>query len=65
MKLPKNLIEQAIKGSAMSGSSLSGQIEHWANIGSLVEENPDLPYDFIKALLDSDRDTRLEEYRYS
>jgi hypothetical protein len=65
MKLSKNLIEQAIKGSAISGLSVSEQIEYWANIGSLVEENPDLPYAFIKAVLDSDRDTRLEEYRHS
>ena len=65
MKLSKNLIEQAIKSSAMSGLSISKQIEHWASIGSMVEENPDLPYGFIKAVLDSDRQTRLEEYQYS
>lgn len=65
MKLSKNLIEQAIKGSAMSGLSISEQIEHWACIGSMVETNPDLPYAFIEAVLDSDRETRLEKYRYS
>ena len=65
MKLSKNLIEQAIKGSAMSGLSISKQIEHWASIGSMVEKNPDLPYAFIKAELDSDRDTCFEGCRYS
>lgn len=65
MKPSINLIEQAIKGSAISGLSISEQIEHWACIGSMLEANPDLPYDFIKAVLDSDRDTRLEEYRHS
>ncbi|MBU3625526.1 hypothetical protein ICN48_04660 [Polynucleobacter sp. JS-Safj-400b-B2] len=65
MKFSKNLIEQAIKGSDISGLSISEQIEHWASIGSMVEANPDLPYDFIKAVLDSDRDACLEEYRYS
>ena len=65
MKLSKNLIEQAIKGSAMSGLSISEQIEYWANIGSIVEANPDLTYDFIKAVLDSDREVCLDEYRYS
>jgi hypothetical protein len=24
------------------------QIEHWAEIGRMVEDNPDLPYSFIK-----------------
>ena len=65
MKLSKNLIEQAIKGSAISGLSICEQIEYWASIGSIVEDNPDLPYDFIKAVLDSDREACLEEYRYS
>ena len=65
MKLSKNLIEQAIKGSAMSGLSISEQIEYWANIGLVMEANPDLTYAFIKAVLDSDRDACLEEYRYS
>lgn len=65
MKLSKILIEQAIKVSAISGLSISEQVEYWANIGSIVEANPDLPYDFIKAVLDSDREACLEEYRYS
>lgn len=64
MKLSKNIIGHAVKRSAMSGLSISEQIEHWANIGSVVEANPDLPYDFIKAVLDSDREACLEEYRY-
>jgi hypothetical protein len=24
------------------------QIEHWAKIGEMVEDNPDLPYEFVK-----------------
>ena len=28
--------------------SAPGQIEHWVSIGRIVEENPDLPYCFIK-----------------
>ncbi len=24
------------------------QIEHWANIGEIMEDNPDLPYEFVK-----------------
>jgi hypothetical protein len=27
------------------------QIEHWAKVGRIVEQNPDLTYDFIKGLL--------------
>ena len=28
--------------------TLPKQIEHWAKIGEMVEDNPDLPYEFIK-----------------
>ncbi len=31
--------------------STAGQIEYWAKIGQLVEENPDLPYHFIQDTL--------------
>ncbi len=24
------------------------QIEHWAKIGEIMEDNPDLPYEFVK-----------------
>ena len=24
------------------------QIEHWAKIGEMMEDNPDLPYEFVK-----------------
>lgn len=28
--------------------SVPKQIEHWAQIGRIAEDNPDLPYEFIK-----------------
>jgi hypothetical protein len=31
--------------------SLPKQIEHWATIGRMAEENPDLPFEFIKESL--------------
>lgn len=31
--------------------SLPKQIEHWAKIGRIAEDNPDLPYAFIKEAL--------------
>lgn len=36
--------------------SLAGQIEHWAKIGKLVEENPDLSYELIKNILIAQRE---------
>ena len=31
--------------------SMAEQIEYWANIGQIAEDNPDLPYSLIKDLL--------------
>lgn len=33
--------------------TLPGQIEHWAQIGRLVEANPDLPFGFIREVVES------------
>ncbi len=51
VKLSKEFIEEARILSRAFNRSLSGQIEHWAKIGKLAEENPDLTYDFIKDIL--------------
>jgi len=31
--------------------SMAGQIEYWAKVGRIAEDNPDLPYAFIKETL--------------
>ncbi|HAT8013544.1 ParD-like family protein [Citrobacter rodentium] len=31
--------------------SIPKQIEHWAKIGRIAEDNPDLPYSFISEIL--------------
>ena len=31
--------------------SMTAQIEYWAKIGRIAEDNPDLPYTFIKETL--------------
>ncbi|MBL5900111.1 ParD-like family protein [Lelliottia amnigena] len=31
--------------------SIPKQIEHWAKIGRMAEDNPDLPYSFINEIL--------------
>jgi len=49
----KKLIEAVRRASRACNRSLSGQIEHWAKIGKLSEENPDLTYKFAKDILKS------------
>ena len=48
VRLSNTLVGQAkAVGAAMSRSG-AGQIEHWAKIGKIAEENPDLSYEFIR-----------------
>ena len=37
--------------SEVANRSVPKQIEHWAKIGKIVEDNPDLSYEFIKDAL--------------
>lgn len=48
VRLSNSLVRQAqAVGDVMSRSG-AGQIEHWAKIGKIAEENPDLTYSFIR-----------------
>lgn len=43
------------------------QIEHWANIGRIMEDNPDLPYSFVRyaTLAQTEREAgQVEEYTF-
>jgi hypothetical protein len=64
IKISKELIEKAIARGMNSGLDASNQIEHWANIGKAVEDNPDLPYSLIKEIFMADQDDQLEIYQF-
>lgn len=51
VNLDKNLIDVAKSYSVVEHRSVPKQIEHWAKIGRIAEENRDLTYDAIKEIL--------------
>jgi hypothetical protein len=51
VKISDELIAQARIKSKIFKRSIAGQIEYWAQIGKIVEENPDLPLLFIQDVL--------------
>ncbi len=51
VKLSDQMVGQAKTISRAFNRSVAGQIEYWAKIGKIAEENPDLTYDFITKLL--------------
>lgn len=51
VRLSDALVKQAKSVGEVMSRSGAGQIEHWAKIGRIAEENPDLTYGFIKDIL--------------
>src|SRR5210317_1722699 len=51
VKLSDELIKQARQYGDVYHRSTAKQIEYWSTIGKISEENPDLPYSFIKDIL--------------
>ncbi len=58
VKISDELIAQARIKSKIFKRSIAGQIEYWAQIGQIIEENPDLPLPFIQDILLGKEQTR-------
>lgn len=67
VRLDDQLVERAtIMGKALN-RTMPKQIEHWAKIGEIMEDNPDLSYEFVKQAIISkaERDAgKLEPYDF-
>jgi hypothetical protein len=61
VKLSKDIVSEARIMSKALNRSLAGQIEHWAKIGRLAEENPDLTYAFIKNILIAQQEVAADQ----
>ena len=51
VKVSDDLFDKARIQSKVFKRSIAGQIEYWAKIGQMIEENPDLPLPFIQDVL--------------
>ncbi|MBL0716710.1 MAG: hypothetical protein JJV89_01560 [Desulfosarcina sp.] len=51
VKISDDLVIKARIKSKIFKRSIAGQIEYWATIGQIIEENPDLPLPFIQEIL--------------
>ncbi|MBA2780277.1 MULTISPECIES: TA system antitoxin ParD family protein [Halomonadaceae] len=67
VRLDHELVEKAsIMAKAMNRSTPK-QIEHWAKIGEMMEDNPDLPYEFVRQAIiaKAEREAgKLEPYEF-
>ena len=48
IRLDQDLIEKATIMAKALNRTPPKQIEHWAKIGEMMEDNPDLPYEFVR-----------------
>ncbi len=48
IRLDQELINKATVMAKALNRTAPKQIEHWAKIGEIMEDNPDLPYEFVK-----------------
>ena len=53
IRLSEEIMKAALIYADINSRSVPKQIEHWAKIGRIAEENPDLPFEFIKGVLEA------------
>ena len=51
VRISEKLARVAKIQSKVENRSLTGQIEFWAKIGKIAEENPDMPYSLLREIL--------------
>ena len=51
VRLDEIIVSKAQVMAKVESRSLPKQVEHWVRIGQMVEDNPDLPYAFIREAL--------------
>ncbi|PVD43473.1 hypothetical protein C5188_02975 [Serratia liquefaciens] len=51
IRLDDDFVSDAKVYAEASSRSIPKQIEHWAKIGRIAEDNPDLPFSFISEVL--------------
>ena len=67
IRLDQNLIEKATIMAKALNWTTPKQIEHWAKIGEMMEDNPELPYEFVKQVIIAKAEKeagKLEEYTF-
>lgn len=67
IRLDQSLIEKATIMAKALNRTPPKQIEHWARIGEIMEDNPDLPYEFVKQAIiaEAEREAgKLENYSF-
>jgi hypothetical protein len=63
INLSEQLIEEAKPFAQVTHRSISEQIEYWARLGKVAEENPDLPTNILQDMLVSMEEVKAGNLR--
>lgn len=67
VRLDQDLVEKAAIMAKALNRTTPKQIEHWAKIGEMMEDNPDLPYAFVRQAIIAKAEKeagKVEEYDF-
>ena len=67
IRLDEELLQRATIMAKALNRTTPKQIEHWAKIGEIMEDNPDLPYEFVRRAIISKAEKeagKLEAYDF-
>tara|TARA_Y100001934_G_scaffold250458_1_gene312770 strand:+ start:445 stop:666 length:222 start_codon:yes stop_codon:yes gene_type:complete len=67
IRLDQELVEKATVMAKALNRTPPKQIEHWAKIGEIMEDNPDLPYEFVRQAIIAQAEKeagKLEDYNF-
>ncbi|MBF6057751.1 MULTISPECIES: TA system antitoxin ParD family protein [Thiomicrorhabdus] len=67
IRLDESLVEKAGIMAKAFNRTVPKQIEHWAKIGEMMEDNPDLPYEFVRQAIIAKAEIeagKLEPYEF-
>lgn len=67
IRLDESLVEKAGIMAKAFNRTVPKQIEHWAKIGEMMEDNPDLPYEFVRQAIIAKAEKeagKLEPYEF-
>ena len=67
IKLSESLIDDAVLNSKAQQRSAAKQIEYWARMGKIADENADLPLAFIKGMLigiEESKAANVSDYKF-
>jgi hypothetical protein len=64
IRISSDLAAEARTRSSVDKRSLTGQVEYWARIGRVAEDNPELPFSFIKEILIAQEEAKSGKEEY-